>query len=111
MANFVIVFTSGDTSMRDWSKQSLAFHTAVREATGATPTPLMKTGAGNALILSVASDAKAEALLSAILKRLPRGVFNLQNTHGTPDCVLAFEVGDIAATNEVARAAFGLSRR
>jgi hypothetical protein len=112
MPNYVIVFTSGDPYKgNNWGKQSAAFLTAVRQATGAEPTPLMRTEVLNTLVLSVAVDVGAEALLNAIIKRMRRGLFNLNNSHGTPDCVLAFEVRDIAATDEVARAAFGLSRR
>jgi hypothetical protein len=111
VADFVIVFTSGDTAMRDWPRQALAVHEAVKAATGITPTPLMKTGAGNALVLSVAGDSSAQQLLSAIVSRLRAPLFQLHSTRGTPDCLLAFEVGDIAATEDVARAAFGLSKR
>lgn len=111
MSDFVIVFTAGDVSPRQWPQQALAFHAAVKAATGAMPTPLMKTGAGNAVVLSVAGDSTAEQLLSAICQRLPKSLFQLQSSRGTPDCVLVFAVGDIAATQDVARAAFSLSKR
>ena len=112
MSNYVIVFTSGDPAHHNnWPSQAVAFHTAVKQATGATPTPLMRTEADNALVLSVQADVDANAMLSAITKRLPVPLFQLRKSHGTSDCVLVFEVGDVAATEEVARAAFGLSKR
>ena len=111
MTDFVIVFTAGDTSPTDWPKQALAFHAAIKAATGVMPTPMMKTGAGNALVLSVAGESTAEALLRAIAAQLKPPLFQLRSGRGTPDCVLVFDVGDMAATEDVARAAFGLGKR
>jgi hypothetical protein len=101
MKNHVVMFTSGAEKRDDAALQCASVYRAVEEASGSVPAPLVRTASRDAMVLSVAVDADAAMLLSAIKRRLPAQAFDFGKAHGPADCILVLTLSDGAVLGDL----------
>ena len=110
--NFLVLFMAGGTRPADWPKQCGAAAKAIIEAVGVTPTPIMSSPSLDTMVVSFSAEASADAVYSAITARLHAQNRSALTSEMPAQKLLVFEIaGAIAASDEIWKVAFKLSRR